>query len=218
MKLLSIETSRVTELFQAARPQGQLYLPKVAAELVERYSFAGAPQSLAELTGNRIEFSHGVFEDTAIEKLEIYSDGVAISAKSNSNLIEAFLEDLVMWLEHDLAMTRVKSRSVTRFYDSEIIVELDPRVLNVLEPLSNVSTAVSNMILENTGLEVDYSALGFAFSCEQVSMKGMTPSSFRIERRLASEFKLNQFVAQAPLKTDQHLELLETIETAFRQV
>jgi len=37
MKLLSIDMTRMTELFQATRLEGQLHLPRVAAELVERY-------------------------------------------------------------------------------------------------------------------------------------------------------------------------------------
>ncbi len=217
MKLLSIEKTRLTDLFQVARPQGRLPITKIATELVDRYSFAGTPQSLDDLTSDHVEFSHGIFQDEAIEKLDVYNDGVVISGSSNSDFLEAFLDDIVLWLEQDLEMTRVHMKDVTRYYESEIVVELDPCVLDVLKPLNDICSKVSTMVKNNTGLEADYSALGYALTTEPASANGIVPSTFRVERRLASEFHFNQFVSTAPLKTDQHLDILRSIEDAARQ-
>ncbi len=216
MKLLSIDATRMTELFQATRPGNQPHLPQLATALVERYSFAGSPTSLADLTGNHIEFSHGVFKNGSIEKLDIYNDGMVIAAKAPSDFIEAFLDDLMHWVKEDLGMEVWVSREVTRLYDSELVVELDPSVLNVLEQLNGIGCKLSKMIAENCGMKVDYHALGFGYSCEPTSNRGLMPTSFRLERRLASEFHLNQFISSAPLTTSQHLELLESIEVSAR--
>jgi hypothetical protein len=216
MKLLSIDSTRMTELFQARRADSQPNLPQLAAALAERYSFIGSPTSLAELTDNHIEFSHGVFENGSIEKLDVYNDGVVISARATSDFVEAFLNDFMHWIQEDLGMEVWTSRGVTRLYDSELVVELDPSVMNVLEQLNGISRKLSTMIAENCGMNIDYHALGFGYSCDQALSRGHVPSSFRLERRLASEFQLNQFISIAPLKTSQHLELLESIESAAR--
>lgn len=80
MKLLTIEMSRVTALFRMTRSSGQPYLPHIAAQLAERYHFAVAPTSFGELGGNKVEFKHGLFEDNAIETLDLYSDGIIVSS------------------------------------------------------------------------------------------------------------------------------------------
>ena len=80
MKLLTIEMSRVTALFRMTRSSGQPYLPHIAAQLAERYHFAVEPTSFGELGGNKVEFKHGLFEDNAIETLDLYSDGIIVSS------------------------------------------------------------------------------------------------------------------------------------------
>lgn len=216
MNLLSIDMTRMTELFQLKRTDGQPHAPQMAAALVDRYSFAGAPTSLADLTGNQIEFSHGVFKNASIEKLDVYNDGVVVSARAPSDIVEAFLDDLMHWIKNDLGMEVWVSREVTRLYDSELVVELDSSVMNVLEQFNGIGSKLSKMIAENCGMRMNYHALGFGYSCDQASNRGLAPSSFRLERRLASEFQLNQFISSAPLTTSQHLELLESIESTAR--
>ena len=216
MKLLSITATHMTELFQVTRPGNQPHLPQLAAALVERYSFAGSPTSLADLTGKRIEFTHGVFQNGSIEKLDVYDDGIVIAARAPSDYIEAFLEDFMHWLKEDLGMEVGVSREITRIYERELVVELDPNVMNVLEQLNGIGEKLSKMIAENCGMKVDCHALGFGYSSERASNRGLTPISFRLERRLASDFDVNQFLSSAPLTTSQHLELLESIEGSAR--
>ncbi len=217
MKLLSIETTRVTELFHVTRPQGQLPIQKIASEFVDRYQFAGVPQSLEDFSSDHVELSRGIFQEGSIEKLDVYNDGVVVSGRSNTDFFEEFLHDLILWLERDLGMSRLITKDVTRSYESEITVELDPKVLDVLDPLNSIGTKISGMVAENCGKVADYSALGFAFSTEQASAQGLTPGPFRLERRLASEFHFNHFVSGAPLKTQQHIEILESLEAISNQ-
>ena len=101
MKLLAIEMSRVTALFQTTRPSGQPYLPHIAAQVAERYRFGSAPHSIEELGGNKAEFRHGLFEGNAIETLEVYNDGIIVTSRSDTDFIDRFIDDLVTWLEND---------------------------------------------------------------------------------------------------------------------
>jgi len=212
MKLLSIEMSQITVLFHATRAEGQTYLPYFARDLTERYAFADAPKSYADLNAERIDFKHGLFQGSAIESLEIYNDGVVVKSRSDSDRIDAFLADLVQWTKVEIGLSLVMNRTVNRMYDSQLIVEADPKIIEPLSASTDLASQVRSMISENTGLDTEYHFAGFTLAPDLVQLSSLRPSVFRIERRFAAEFQLNQFVCTAPLRTQQHIHLLESLE------
>lgn len=79
MHLVSIENTRLIELFIAGRPEGQLPAMRAIPLLIERYKFRGFPTKLDEI-GESIKFAHGEFEEKPIEAFDIHRDGVVISS------------------------------------------------------------------------------------------------------------------------------------------
>lgn len=215
MKLLSIEMSRLTTLFHVTRAQGQTYIPHAAAGLVERYSFAEAPQSYAELSADRVDFKHGLFDGSAIHSLEIYEDGIVIESRSDTELIDAFLADLLAWLQSEFGLSMFKSRTIDQMYESNLIIHAEEKIMTPLKTLSALCGQVGEMVALNSGLEVEYQSAGIIVAADQSQISSIKPQVFRLERRFASEFSLNQFVSVAPLKTSQHLEVLEDLERLF---
>ncbi len=215
MKLIAIEESRLTSLFHTARLQGQTFLPHIAIALVERYSFSGAPKSFEELNANNVEFLHGLFEGIAIERLQVYEDGVVVSSRSDTEILDHFLEDLIKWIGDEYEITTYPNRKINRSYESNIVVEADEKVLAPLAGLSNVSEKVSSLIKANSGLDLSYMPVGFIFAADRTRNPDLQPVPFRFERRFAAEFSFNQFVSSAPLQTNQHIEILKAIEAAF---
>jgi len=215
MKLLSIKMSRLTVLFHFTRAQGQTYLPQAAAGLVERYSFAGSPQSIAELKADRVDFKHGLFNGSAIESLEIYDDGIVIESRSDTELIDAFLEDLLEWMQSEVGLSIFKSRTIDRMYESNLIFHADEKIMTPLKAMSALCGQVGEMVALNTGLEVEFQSAGFTVAADHTQIPSLKPSIFRLERIFASEFPLNQFISVAPLKTSQHVEVLEKLESLF---
>jgi hypothetical protein len=215
VKLLAIESSRLTKLFQVTRPKGQPYLPQAAASLVERYSFSGVPQSINELLADRVEFTHGHFEESAIERLEIYRDGVVISSQSDTKLLDAFLADLMQWFQEELGFTLVQNRRIDQMFESNLIVSASNSILKSIVRLEKVAGSIGKMVLSNCGLQLDFVPMGFTISDDPSRNPDLKPVVFRLERRLASEFQFNQFISVAPLRTSQHIELLGDIERMF---
>lgn len=212
MKLLAIEMSRITSLFAAARLGGQMYLPHAADQLAKRYSFVGAPQSLDELVGNKVEFRHGLFENSAIDTLEIYNDGVVISSRSDSDVLDAFLDDLNLWIEAELGISIIQTHGVSKMYDSTLIVETDQNIFKPFNAYADIAKMIDEKLQELSGLRVNFQHFGLVLAADQTQNPALKPVPFRFERKFGAEFSLNQFYTTAPLKTRQHFEVLRKIE------
>ena len=212
MKLLMIEDSHLTVLFQIARLKGQLFFPDAALMLGSRYSFSIYPKSYEELSVEKIEFKHGQFEDSAIESLQIYSDGIVISAKSDTDIIESFFSELCEWLKDSLEVSFVRSHFVEKIYDSTLVFQTDKNILKPLNGLIEIADTIQSNLKENSGLDVRFEPFGWVLSADSTQNPALKPTNLRIERRVGVEFSINQYISAAPLKTKQHLSLLEKLE------
>ena len=108
MKLLGIESSRIIYLMQARRPSGQLYLPDAVSKLVKRYSFVKSPGPEQALP---LTFNIGKFRETQISELSVYNDGLIISSASDTDILDAFLNDFLGWATRSLALSPWNYRS-----------------------------------------------------------------------------------------------------------
>jgi len=213
MKLLAIEMSRLTALFQLSRSEGQLFLPLASSMLSARYGFSISPSSYEELSGDRIDFRHGQFDGNAIESLEIYSDGIIVTSGSDTDFIDRFFDDLCQLITDDLGLSIIKTHSIDRIYDSTLVVETTKNILKPLEAVSKIGQMVEKGLKETSGLEVVYEPFGWAIAADQTQNPSMKPVTFRIERRIGTEFSMNQYLALAPLKTKQHMDVLKKLES-----
>ena len=190
-----------------------MYLPQAAAMLSHRYNFASYPSSYNDLSGDRIDFRHGEFEGSAIESLEIYSDGIVITSRSDTDFIDKFFADFCQWIDDDLGLSMIKTHSIDRVYESNLIVEAERNILMPLEELSKISQLIENDLKEISGLEVQFEPYGWTIAADQTHNPSLKPTAFRVERRLGIEFSMEQFATSAPLKTKQHLDVLEKLES-----
>ena len=171
MKLLAIEMSRVTALFQATRPKGQFYLPYFAAKVAERYRFGSAPQTIAELERPKIEFRHGLFEDSAIETFEVYNDGIIVTSRSDTDFIDAFIDDLATWLTNDHGLFIIETHTVRQMYDSSLLVETDRNVFQPFESYAEILQLIEKSLKESSGLGVEFQNYGFTLAGTSLTRK-----------------------------------------------
>lgn len=209
---MGIERSSLTALFLASRPQGQVYLPGAAAELAKRYSFAGVPTGLADIEGNKISFRQGVFNDVGIESLEIYGDGIILSSKCPSDVLDALLADLIQWMESAFNMHPVETHTINRNYESNILVRSDANILGALDILRPVQDLVAKSLKATNGTEAKFDTFGLGFAADHSLIPSLKPIAFRVERRVGVAFDMNYYVSAAPLRTADHLKVLERLE------
>ncbi|MCY3879903.1 MAG: hypothetical protein OXF74_12085 [Rhodobacteraceae bacterium] len=212
MKLLAIEMSRVTVLFRATRPKGQAYLPLLAAKVAERYNFSSAPQTLADIKSPKVEFCHGLFKDCAVERFEVYNDGIIVTSCSDTDFIDAFIGDLVSWLKNEHGHAIIETHTVRRMYDSSLLVETDQDVFHPFELYTEILQLIEKSLEGSSGLNVNFQNFGFTFAADHTQISAMKPGHFRLERKEGIEFSRNQFYSTAPLRTKQHLDILERLE------
>jgi hypothetical protein len=194
------------------RPKGQLFRPLAAAGLAKRYSFHNGPRSLEELTANPTTFRHGLFDDTAIDELSIYNDGIVVGANSNTAVIDGFLDDLLEWLKVELGTVPSSETKPNRLYESVLIAKLDINAAKIAPwaaPLQKaISTAWASYDLPPTKIE----PLSVRFAADPSVGGKPFPSVFTIERKNGLPFGDNVYFCQAPLRTDDHLAILDKCE------
>lgn len=212
MKLLAIEISRVTALFRMTRPSGQPYLPHILAQVAERYRFGRAPNSIDELGGKKAEFRHGLFKGNAIETLEVYTDGIIVTSRSDTDFIDEFVLDLVTWLENDHGFSMIETHTVSKMYDSTLLVETDRDVFQPFETYAEILRMIEKALQDSSGLEIAYQNYGLTLSADPTRNSALKPGHFRFERKEGIDFSRHQFYAAAPLKTKQHLQILERLD------
>jgi hypothetical protein len=212
MNLLGIDMSRLTVLFHSTRPQGQIYLPHAVQAISNRYTFVLFPKSVDEIVGNRLEMAQGLFEGSAIDKIEIYPDGMVISSRSDTNFIDRFFADITNFMAEEFGLSAIRTKTVDRIYDSSLMVESEKGLLHFLDGLATIGGMISSGLKHNSTLSLEYEPFGLMLAADQTTNSDLKPVPFRIERRVLSDYLFNQYISTAPLTTSQHMEVLNALE------
>jgi hypothetical protein len=213
MKLLAIESSRIIFLMQALRPFGQVYLPDAIAKIKERYSFLKVPNADQPLP---LTFSIGKFRDAQIAEFSIYNDGFIVSSSTDTDLLDAFIEDLLSWAATDLSIEPLAGTTPEKFYESSIIVKAEGDLASSTIPGLDVDRLVAPaMRAANISAPLKLSGLVFDFDSKDFLGK-RKPFRLIIDRRIGVASSENVFYSQAPFRTKDHLEVLTNFERAAR--
>jgi len=212
MKLLAIEKSRVVSLYRMERTVGQVYFPEFAAQVAERYRFDSAPLSLGDIVGDKAEFKHGLFEGNAIDTLDVYNDGIIVASQSDSDFIDKFIHDLNSWLKKDRGISFIETHTVSKIYESILLVETDRDIFKPFDAYVSILTLIETALHDASKLNVKYENFGLTLSADHTQNPALKPIPFRFERKEGIEFSRCQYYTTAPLRTKQHLEVLERLE------
>jgi hypothetical protein len=210
MELSGIDTSRVILFTQTHRPAGQLYAPEAIAKVIERYSFVKSPPPDQALP---YTFGVGKFQDIQIAELSIYNDGVIASSASDTDLLDAFIEDLLSWAAKELQLVQLPTNKPERYYESSIVVKSNVNLTSIVEPRSDLSK-IFQPALKAAKIDAALRLSGAIFDFDSVSVQGLKKKPFRlvIDRRLGVPFSDNVFYSQAPFRTKDHFEVLASLE------
>ena len=209
--------SQVTRLSQATRPQGQPYRPHLVFAIADRYLFQVKPETVADLEGLKLEFRHGLFHDQAIDSLEIYNDGIIVKSVSNTDLIDRFIDDLLTWLNRNYDYRFRETQTVGTMYESHLIVEAERSVFQPLELYTRVLRMIEEALEGSSNLSTKFETYGLILSADPTQISSMKPIAFRLERREGVEFSRQRYFSSAPLKTNQHMRILEQMPLVSSQ-
>ena len=215
MELKSIELSRLIHLTTIRRERGQLYFPGVALELVRRYRFVKAPANYEEFSSTPIRFEGGAFGDIGIQEFLLYNDGLVVASRSNTDTLAAFVRDLLEWASEEHGLVEVSLPTNADFYESQVVVSLSINQ-NKLMPWAGLIQKRLSRTIGSYGLKhFEFGFGGVALAIDQTKTVGPYPGFFKLEPRGGIPFEQNIYYSVAPLKTEDHLDLLRDFERQF---
>jgi hypothetical protein len=209
MELTGIDNSRVVLLTQVRRPDGQIYLPDAIAKIVERYSFVKAPAPDEALP---YTFKIGKFRDSQIAELGIYNDGIIVSSASDTDLLDAFIEDFLSWAMKEFGLQQLTTTPSEKYYESSVVVRSTTDLASLLRPKYDITDIIAEaMQSAKIDTELKFSGAIFDFDVGAIKRK-RKPFRLIVDRRVNVSFLENVFFSQAPFRTKDHLEILKSLE------
>jgi len=214
VELIAVDQSKVISLFWAAVEPGagQPFLPDVANALVDRYKFQGCPKTIEELKADHVSFSHGYFDGSMIENFDVYRDGVMVSSKCDTKILDDFIENIVEWMQKDIGLRPIKTHEINKIYESNLLIQSEKDILSPLNKLKKIQTAIQESVHSASGLDASFYPFGISLATDTASLPGLKPAPFRLERKLGLAFDMNYYVSEAPVPTSDHFSILQMLE------
>ena len=217
MKLLGVRLARSIWLVPQhfLNPSG-FFLRVASLEMKSRYQFLKSPFDNNTAGTGEVKYENGGFKtkrgaEITITSLTLHGDGMVVDGFSSTDDCDEFLEDALEWLRKDYGIPSSSKIPIRRIYGSElnVIVEKPPTFLN--PKLTPFIDAVSSMIGSKTMGGVGF--LGFQLTTDPEASP--RPAQFRLEREINTSINDNRYYSFAPLKTSEHIKLLETLEAVL---
>ena len=213
MKLISVEFGQVTWIFDLVVQGGNVYAPEALTAIKDRYKFVTVPSLETVLSQqSNFVFEHGKFVDSVIRKFSTHNDGMVAETSAGTNNAEEFLDDFVKWSCEKFGATVLEINDAYRVYDSHLIVQMEIDLEEKMAFIKFINDELSSEIKNYGIIPLDYHASGFSLSTDSAEVRGLSTSSFRIDRRIGQRFSNNLYYCTAPLKTADHIRLLGKIE------
>jgi hypothetical protein len=214
MQLSAVLLARVFLFIESTdlNPRGAAFYPDVIRALVERYTFQKFPQKFEDLDESKgVVFELGKFGKKNIEKVTIYSSGLALDTTSSTRDSEEILEEALTWATEKLGLQYKREMVRRKAYVSQVTFYSGVPLLVVNPHLEALSRKVSEIVSANIRLKSTFAPSGILLAPDPESQT-IPVSAFTIERRQGAAYSEGKYFSTAPLPTDIHLSLLEEFE------
>lgn len=215
MKLLSIATARFIGAISTMElnPRGLLVYPALIEGLIDKYGFLVSPDEDEVFDEQKgINFEDGAWNNIAIDKVTIFSDGIVVNTRSSTSDAEAIFNEALEWASASYGLTYQPQMVSKRRYVSELVFHSEARLDGLNSKLHSFNDQVSDTLMKFTDLNAKFELSGVGFHYDNSDLK-ISVTQFRIERLENSPYAENKYYSIAPLPTDEHLRLLEEFET-----
>ncbi len=213
MKISEYLASNIVRL-TVENPSGSFDVRDLTNGLRDRYKFLQVPTKIEEFDFNRgLEFLGGIFkEGKVISRLRIHNNGIYCEAMQPTEVIQEFIDDVLEWVRKDSGMTVEYRAPPNVFALSSLEVESDVSLVSAHGGVSVIGEKIT-ALLESYGHEATkFEPTCLVFHCDEPRVQGTRLTRFTFERREGQPFDKKLFFSTAPLKTTDHLELLNELE------
>lgn len=219
MNLIATETGRVLQLIvmEEVLPLSGIYMPNLYQQLAERYAFVGRPADYGDAIAKGAKFQHGRHitptRTILIKEIGIFNDGIIIDSL-NTDDAEYITEDFMEWVRTTFAF-RERKTTIQRQYTSVVTVEFDNPIESAIKSLMTMVECMATTYNLSYDNNIDLHLLRLSFNADPLSVPPLRNTQFYIERRVQRPYSENRYQSGAPLRTEDHIGLLETMEAAL---
>lgn len=217
MRVTGYFTARVIDGFQFRTAR---YVPDAIKLLWERYGFVQFPTTAEEMLAQDkpMVFRHGKFKhgevDTVILALTVYPSMIAVDVATTTDDAEAVVDDLGEWGKRvlDAELLPMKERQ----YVSQLEVKLELDLGKSFPALDGIGAMISGFLRQYRDADtpaIPFGVSALALTTDPVSV--LASSDFRLERRVNISYESQLYFSQAPLKTGDHILVLDKLERAL---
>lgn len=219
MRVLSVKNARSIWLIriQDLNPSGKYILPLIFS-IAEKYGFIDytKPNEIDTASQKPISFTRGSFLAQSGERKEvgvhIWRDGFVAETMSSTNDSDFFLDGFLDWLATDFGMVNFRELVMSRLYASELFVSTDKNLALLNPKLEGFVSRINSMVkaITDKNLVFELGAVGIWNDRSLAPNNFFSP--FRFERAEEAPFSENRYYSAAPVRTSDHIVLLEEFE------
>jgi hypothetical protein len=214
MELLSTIIARAVYIFEldSLNPFGKYNASEAFLALQGRYSFAQGPTGIPEITLEKgADFLSGRLGSIAIDRLQLYPNGILVDTRSSTKDSESIADDLIQ-TARELLGSRV---SVERkHFVSQITFRSDMQLGKMNPVLGEITKYMEDSLSDNLKQGFIADTTGLIVNVDNTQTK-ITPAKFTIERRADTAFMENIYFSSAPMHSDVHLKFVEKLEASL---
>ncbi len=214
MKQSAVTLARVLAFVETfdLNPQGTVFFPDLVAKLVEKCRFQKYPQTIQDFDEQKgVEFLAGVWDGVNVEKLTVYNNGILLDTRVSTAISEGILAEALAWAKQ-LGLTYRPDMIKRWGYLSNFTFYSDVPLLGPEAAITTLARRVSEKVAQRaTDANLNYkpTRLDLDFDRSQINFP-IAP--FTIQRRTIVPFSENKYFSEAPLRSEDHLALLEEFE------
>ena len=198
------------------------YRPDLISKLRDRYSFLRVPMTADEMLGTDplqgIKFQHGKFthgdRPFVVELFQFLSTAagnvIICDTHTSTDDSDLFLDDYIR--QANIIRPDMIAVTESPTYASQLEFEMDKSLTDFCNaPIQDAAEAINSLLSRYKIKTPAFQPFTLAMMGDQVGIGGLPPSPFTIERRAGFRFGSNTFFSQAPLKTSDHVAVLERL-------
>jgi hypothetical protein len=200
------------------------YRPELIARLRDRYSFLRVPTTIDEIFGTDpqqgLRFQHGKFvqdkKSFVVELLQFLvippaTNVIICDTRTSTDDADHFIDDYVK--QANLIRPDMIVITEPPAYTSHLEFTMDKSIADFCRPpILEAAEGVNRLLASyKTKLPSSFEPSYITMMYDQAGIGGLLASPFSIERRVGFRYGSDVFFSQAPLRTRDHVEMLERL-------
>jgi len=217
MEITAVLMARIVAFVevQELNPRGKTYYPDIVAALVKRFNFQVYPTKPEDFDESKgIQFTDGKFSDGTLDRLQVFTHGLVVDTRVSTDVSAALLRDTLLWAKSALGL-HFEERMIKRVgFGSQLTFESEMKMATLNPVIGRIAETISSKLRGTMGQPVTYEPTGVLWNLDQ-SISKLAPGLFTVERRVDVPFSQNKYFSNAPLPTQDHIDLLKDFENAL---